>query len=63
MAQEDDNEKRVKFSLRISPAFHAKLIDLAKRDRRKLNDQILWMLERQYKALTGDDAEDTQQPP
>ncbi len=63
MAQEDENDKRKKFTLRIDPEFHAKLEALSKRERRKLNNLILWMLERQYEELTGEKADDTQQPP
>ncbi len=45
MTEQDTDRKR--FSLRVSPALHAQLVALAEDEHRSLNEQIVWMLERQ----------------
>ncbi len=60
MADEETNKKpTVKFTLRLETPLHERLVALAKRDRRSLNEQMHWMLERQATQL---EAEDTNAP-
>ncbi len=41
-----EREKPIQVALRLPPVLHARLRDLAERERRSLHAQILYMLER-----------------
>ncbi len=57
MAEQDTTKK--KFTLRLAANLHDKLAALAEREHRSLNEQILWMLERQLEQMDPDDTTTT----